>query len=115
MGPASSRERSRHGVHACDRDHAIVTRVPDALARSGLPASAPTLELTESTLMDDIDRTRMALDKLKDLGTTIAVDDSAPATAPWPMHAHDLIQRLGQQPPHRDPRRAMLGSLGVDG
>jgi EAL domain-containing protein (putative c-di-GMP-specific phosphodiesterase class I) len=57
------------------RDHAIVAQVHDALARSGLPASALTLELTESTLMDDVERTRTVLNELKDLGATIAVDD----------------------------------------
>jgi EAL domain-containing protein (putative c-di-GMP-specific phosphodiesterase class I) len=94
-------------VHACDRDHAIVTRVPDALARSGLPASAPTLELTESTLMDDIDRTRMALDKLKDLGTTIAVDDfgtgySSLADARARPHTKTWATTTTSRPPSSD-------------
>ena len=57
------------------RDPAIVTRVRDALDQSGLPAGYLTLELTESTLMDDVERTRAVLHDLKDLGATIAIDD----------------------------------------
>jgi diguanylate cyclase (GGDEF)-like protein/PAS domain S-box-containing protein len=57
------------------RDHAIVGQVHEALAHSGLPAGALTLELTESTLMDDVERSRAVFLELKDLGVSIAVDD----------------------------------------
>jgi diguanylate cyclase (GGDEF)-like protein/PAS domain S-box-containing protein len=57
------------------RDDAIVARVRDALARSELPPDALVLELTESTVMDDIDHTRTVLHELKDLGVAVAVDD----------------------------------------
>ena len=57
------------------RDDAIVARVRDALARSELPPDALMLELTESTVMDDIDHTRTVFHELKDLGVAVAVDD----------------------------------------
>ena len=57
------------------RDHAIVTRVRDALAHADLPADALMLELTESTLMDDVDHARTVLSELKDLGASVAIDD----------------------------------------
>src|SRR5690606_13374924 len=45
------------------------------LARSGVPPRALTLELTESLLMDDVEVTRAVLQKLRDLGVSVAVDD----------------------------------------
>jgi diguanylate cyclase (GGDEF)-like protein/PAS domain S-box-containing protein len=57
------------------RDHAIVTRVQDALTHADLPPHALMLELTESTLMDDVDHARAVLGELKDLGVSIAIDD----------------------------------------
>jgi diguanylate cyclase (GGDEF)-like protein len=57
------------------RDHSMVERVASALAHSGLPAHALTLELTESLLMDDVEMTRSVLQELRDLGVSIAVDD----------------------------------------
>jgi EAL domain-containing protein (putative c-di-GMP-specific phosphodiesterase class I) len=57
------------------RDRTIVTRVRHALATTGLPPNALMLELTESTLMDDIDHARAILAELKQLGVRIAIDD----------------------------------------
>jgi diguanylate cyclase (GGDEF)-like protein/PAS domain S-box-containing protein len=49
--------------------------VRDALAASGLPASALTLEMTESVLMERPDEAAAILARLKTLGVRIAVDD----------------------------------------
>lgn len=49
--------------------------VSDLLTRYGLPASALTLELTESSMMSDLTRTILLLNALSHLGVKIAVDD----------------------------------------
>lgn len=50
-------------------------RVGKTLKASGMPASLLTLEVTESSVMSDPDRTVGMLERLADLGTTISVDD----------------------------------------
>ena len=47
----------------------------ERLARSGVPASALVLELTETTLMTDPDRGQRAVATLKNLGIVVSVDD----------------------------------------
>jgi diguanylate cyclase (GGDEF)-like protein/PAS domain S-box-containing protein len=56
-------------------DDAIVRTVEHALAVSGFPARALTLEITESVLMSDPHRAARRLATLKELGVRIAVDD----------------------------------------
>ena len=53
----------------------IVTLVSQALAASGLNGERLKLELTESALVADPDRTAATMHALKDLGVTIAMDD----------------------------------------
>ena len=53
----------------------LVEDVAAALAESGLAAGRLCLELTESTLMRDIDRTLATLQQLKALGVQISIDD----------------------------------------
>jgi diguanylate cyclase (GGDEF)-like protein len=53
----------------------FVHDVKGALALSGLPASALTLEITETTLMRNAEDTAKRLHTLKNLGVRIAIDD----------------------------------------
>jgi diguanylate cyclase (GGDEF)-like protein len=53
----------------------FVTDVKDALAKSGLKAGALTLEVTETTLMRNIEKTVGHLRSIKELGVRIAIDD----------------------------------------
>jgi diguanylate cyclase (GGDEF)-like protein len=53
----------------------FVTEVRDALAHSGLDPSALTIEITETTLMQDADETARRLVAIKELGVRIAIDD----------------------------------------
>ena len=53
----------------------LVVDVQDALSRSGLPASALVLEITESTMMEDTQLSISRLNELKDIGAKLAVDD----------------------------------------
>src|SRR5262249_33893045 len=53
----------------------IVDDVRAALAESDIEASALTLELTESTLVRDVDDSVERLHELKDLGVRLAIDD----------------------------------------
>jgi diguanylate cyclase (GGDEF)-like protein/PAS domain S-box-containing protein len=49
--------------------------VADALAESGLPGDRLCLEITESVLMDDAPGLQRTLERLRDLGVGIAIDD----------------------------------------
>ena len=53
----------------------LVTQVRDTLEASGLEPSALTLELTEGSLMQDVDETVVKLRQLKELGVRLAIDD----------------------------------------
>jgi diguanylate cyclase (GGDEF)-like protein len=57
-----------------DRDR-IIDDVQNALSSSGFPAGMLTLELTETTLMVDVDETLERLKALKALGVHLAIDD----------------------------------------
>jgi diguanylate cyclase (GGDEF)-like protein/PAS domain S-box-containing protein len=53
----------------------LVVQVRDILEHSGLEPAALTLELTEGSLMQDVDETVVKLRALKDLGVRLAIDD----------------------------------------
>ena len=53
----------------------LAATVADAIDRHGVDPWAVTLELTESTLMGDVDRSTRTLEALRDTGVTIAIDD----------------------------------------
>jgi len=57
------------------RDAGLIGDVRNALAMSGLAASALTLEITESVLMDNSDAAIARLHELKELGIRLAIDD----------------------------------------
>jgi diguanylate cyclase (GGDEF)-like protein len=53
----------------------LLADIEDALADSGLPATALTIEITETTLMRNIEETARRLTEIKRLGVRIAIDD----------------------------------------
>ncbi len=53
----------------------VLCDVQEALRNSGLEPSALTIEITETTLMRNIEETARRLSALKDLGVRIAIDD----------------------------------------
>jgi diguanylate cyclase (GGDEF)-like protein len=57
------------------RTLALVDVVRDVLARTGLPASALWLEVTESVAMDDPKTSLAVLARLRELGVTLCIDD----------------------------------------
>ncbi len=56
-------------------DSSLVNDVREILDDLGLPGDALTLEITESTLMDEPQRAVAILDRLRELGVRIAIDD----------------------------------------
>jgi EAL domain-containing protein (putative c-di-GMP-specific phosphodiesterase class I) len=56
-------------------DDALPPMVAAALARHGVPASALTLEITESTIIAEPARTVGTLNRLSDMGVALAIDD----------------------------------------
>lgn len=56
-------------------NHDLVGQVKSVLDATGLPSTWLELELTESTIMQDIDRTRVLLSELKQMGVKLALDD----------------------------------------
>jgi EAL domain-containing protein (putative c-di-GMP-specific phosphodiesterase class I) len=53
----------------------IVADVRDALGETGIDASTLTVEVTESAMMTNVDRSVLRLRELRDLGVRIAIDD----------------------------------------
>ncbi|WP_329668498.1 EAL domain-containing protein [Arenimonas sp.] len=53
----------------------IVEQVRDALARHGVPAAMLEIELTESSLMENVERVQGRLAELKALGVSLSLDD----------------------------------------
>ena len=45
------------------------------LAATGLPAGKLWLEITETSLVQDLDRATQSLHKIRDLGVSISIDD----------------------------------------
>jgi diguanylate cyclase (GGDEF)-like protein len=60
--------RQLHDPHAA-------ARVQDALLASGLPADSLVLELTESSVMRDVEASLVAMQKLTSLGVAMGIDD----------------------------------------
>jgi diguanylate cyclase (GGDEF)-like protein/PAS domain S-box-containing protein len=54
---------------------ALIDDVARALAESGLPATSLTLEVTETTALEDVAGAMAALQTLKELGVRLAIDD----------------------------------------
>jgi EAL domain-containing protein (putative c-di-GMP-specific phosphodiesterase class I) len=57
------------------RDERIVDTVRQALQTTGLPPSSLELEITESSIMHDLEHATRLLHALKDLGVAISIDD----------------------------------------
>jgi FOG: EAL domain len=68
------RQRLRTTARQLDSDE-IVTDVQDALSESGLDPSALTIEITETTLMRNVEETARRLIAVKALGVRVAIDD----------------------------------------
>jgi EAL domain-containing protein (putative c-di-GMP-specific phosphodiesterase class I) len=56
-------------------DQALPEQVAWLLTSSGLPSSALVLEITESTIMTDPDQAQLTLERLRDLGIGLSIDD----------------------------------------
>ena len=56
-------------------DPAFVEDVRGALAQANLPAHCLTIEITETVIMDDTERTAIVLEQLRRLGVKVAIDD----------------------------------------
>jgi diguanylate cyclase (GGDEF)-like protein len=57
------------------RDHRLVEAVKDVLVDTGLGPACLELELTESSIMHDLDHATALLHELKELGVSISIDD----------------------------------------
>lgn len=56
-------------------DPAFIEDVRGALAQANLPAHCLTIEITETVIMDDTERTAIVLEQLRRLGVRVAIDD----------------------------------------
>lgn len=57
------------------RDNYLVEKVDELLDETGLPPSTVKFEVTETSMMQDVDRTGRVLQDLEDLGVQVALDD----------------------------------------
>jgi EAL domain-containing protein (putative c-di-GMP-specific phosphodiesterase class I) len=72
----------------------LVERVQAALQRYSLPADAITIELTESTLMENVERATATMHELTALGTEIALDDFGTGYSSLAYIKHFPISRI---------------------
>jgi EAL domain-containing protein (putative c-di-GMP-specific phosphodiesterase class I)/anti-sigma regulatory factor (Ser/Thr protein kinase) len=57
------------------RDYRVVNQLDDLLAKHGTPPSMLTLEVTETSVLEEPEQTRAVLDAIADLGVSISIDD----------------------------------------
>lgn len=57
------------------QDTEFTTLVADQLERHAVPADALVLEITETTVIGDFDRCKSVIDKLRELGCVVSIDD----------------------------------------
>ena len=72
----------------------LVTRVGDALRRHSLPPEVLSIELTESSLMENVERVRGTLTELKALGTKLSLDDFGTGYSSLAYLKHFPIDKL---------------------
>ncbi|MCB1607520.1 MAG: EAL domain-containing protein [Xanthomonadales bacterium] len=72
----------------------LVRRVVDAMTRHRLPAELLTIELTESSLMENVDRARATLLELKAAGARLALDDFGTGYSSLAYLKHFPIDKL---------------------
>ena len=65
----------RVNISAQQLRRSLVGEVQGALAASKLPAGRLCLEMTESTIMDDVSGSALLLEQLRQMGVQIAIDD----------------------------------------
>ena len=75
-------------------DPDFVDSVWDALQETGLPDSRLDLELTESLLIDDVDKTAVKLNLLKETGVRISIDDFGTGYSSLAYLRHFPLDRL---------------------
>ena len=76
------------------RDSGLVVSIQELLGSTGLDAELLELEITESTLMDNIDGARKTLYHLKKMGLTLAIDDFGTGYSSLSYLHHFPIHRL---------------------
>ena len=57
------------------RDESLPRRIEGALAKHGVPAGMIVVEVTETAVLEEPERTRGVLDRIAELGVTVSVDD----------------------------------------
>ena len=62
------------------RDSGLVGDVLDAVSDAGIKTSHLELEITESVLLQDVDKTLLELKALKEAGISLSIDDFGTAT-----------------------------------
>lgn len=76
------------------RDVGLVSTIRELLADIGLDTDLLELEITESTLMDNIDNATKTLYRLREMGLTLAIDDFGTGYSSLSYLHHFPIQRL---------------------
>ncbi len=76
------------------RDVGLVASIRELLSEIGLSADLLELEITESTLMDNIDNATQTLLSLRKMGMTLAIDDFGTGYSSLSYLHHFPIQRL---------------------
>jgi diguanylate cyclase (GGDEF)-like protein len=107
--PEASRIKMRVNLSPCQLTQPdLVQVISQALVSTGTDPSDLDLELTESTMMDDIDATLLSLQALRSLGVRLSVDDFGTGHSSFsylkdlPVHClkidRSFVNKLGQTP-----------------
>ncbi|WDF32626.1 EAL domain-containing protein [Arthrobacter agilis] len=110
------------------QDAGLFDTVADAIDRAGIDPAAVELEITESTLMKDVDRSMATLTRLRSLGVGLSVDDfgtgysSLSYLSRFPVTTlkidRSFVEGLGGADVHAQPIVAavtvMAAALGLD-
>ena len=107
------------------RSPRFLTRLQDALSASGLPAERLELELTETTLMTDLDAAVASMAEIRKMGVRLAIDDfgtgysSLSHLSRFPITTvkidRSFVQRAEQDRKTAEIIRAIIGlSRGLD-
>ncbi|WP_319760470.1 EAL domain-containing protein [Maridesulfovibrio sp.] len=95
----------------------LLQTILDIITKTSIDPSCLDLEITESTVMDDIEQTKKTLDKLADSGITLSIDDFGTGYSSMahlknlPMHVLKIDQSFVSGLPHNTSDKKIVKAI----